>query len=245
MDNKEINYLREINLGEKKNKADVLLKRLQYLIVSQKLPADFMFPNENEMCEMLSIGRGTLREVYKVLELDFYITRSKSGTYVNDIMTIAEKGSFDNSLIISENENIVEFLSIIEPEAAKLAAERADDEEINEIYDTMLKLENYNHQKNYEKAHEYNALFHQLIRGACHNPIIINSINTCRRYYEENIIRQLIFDDKDSIDFMNLCLMQHYSLYYAIRTRNAIKAHEIMHEHFMADWDYFKRISAK
>lgn len=59
------------------------------------------------MCEMLSIGRGTLREVYKVLERNGLITRTKAGTTVSDARVIAKQGTLDTWLLLSEEENII------------------------------------------------------------------------------------------------------------------------------------------
>lgn len=225
------------------NKTDLLLKELNHLIISRQLPAGYIFPNENVMCEMLSIGRGTLREVYKVLELNGLITRSKSGTTVNDVQSIAKQGTFDTSLLLSEEENIIEFLLIVEPEAASLAARKASPEELEKIYEVMMQLEIVNKDRDFQKVIEINALFHQLIREASHNPVLISSIYSSRKHYEEQILPPLINDSPTSIEFMDLCLMQHYSLYYALKSKDEEKAYEVMHEHFMTDLEYIKLVS--
>lgn len=239
---KELLCIQNIDLNSKDNKVDALLSHLMNLIITHKLPPNYVFPNENEICSLLSIGRGTLREVYKVLESYGYISRSKSGTRINDTMQIAEKGSFDKSLLISKYEKIIEFLLIVEPEAAKLAAKKIQPNELEKIRDIMMKLEKFNSQKNFTKVVEFNAYFHQCIRDACHNPILVSSIYASRRVYEQSIILPLINDTKESIEFMELCLVQHYNLYYALRTGNGEEAFKITYNHFLTDLDYCQNL---
>lgn len=240
----ENNFVNGINLADAVNKTDALLKELNNLIISQQLPPGYVFPNENSMCEMLSIGRGTLREVYKVMELNGFITRSKSGTQVNDIQSVAKDGTFDTSLLLSEEENIIEFLLIVEPEAARIAAGKATPIELDGIYDIMMKLEVANKKQNFKKIHEYNALYHQLIRDASHNPVLASSIYSSRKHYEEHIIPTLVNHSSTSIEFMDTCLQQHYNLYYALKTKNGEMAHNIMYEHFMTDLNYIRSLKS-
>ncbi len=236
---KELQCIQSIDLKDKDNKVNALLTHLMNLIITHQLPPNYVFPNENEICSLLSIGRGTLREVYKVLESYGYISRSKSGTRVNDSMQIAENGSsFDKSLLVSQYEKIIEFLLIVEPEAARLAAKKIQPDELEKIYDVMMKLEKFNREKNFNKIIELNALFHQHVRDACHNPILVSSIYASRKVYEQSIIEPLINDTKRSIEFMDLCLVQHYNLYYSLRTGDSEQAYKIMHDHLLLDINY-------
>ncbi len=236
-----LDWISQINLAQETNKTDALLKTLINLITAKTLPAGYVFPNENVMCEHLSIGRGTLREVYKVLEQRGFITRSKAGTSVNNIENLARNGTFDTSLLMSEIDNLIEFLLIVEPEAAALAAKKRTDEELEKIYKTMMDLEHMNQLKNYDKERELNALFHQYVREASHNSVLVSSISSSRKYFEEKIIHPLINDSIASQQFMDVCLVQHYNLYYALKTKDENQARKIMHDHFITDLEYIKK----
>lgn len=237
----EIKAISQIQLDNQGNKTDLLLQHFTDLIINKTLPPHYVFPNENTMCELLSIGRGTLREVYKVLELKGFITRSKNGTVVNDIKDLARNGVFDISLLLSEEKNVVEFLLITDPAAAKIAANQITDDELEEVFSAMIKLEEANHKGNIQLINEYNALFHQKIREACHNPILVSSINSARKRYEDIIISKLIDLTDRSKEFMDLCLLQHYNLYHALKTHDEQKAYDIMYNHFQTDIDYMKK----
>ena len=48
---------------EKLTRTERLYERIRQMIISGVIPAGYTFPNENEMCRQLQIGRGTLRDV--------------------------------------------------------------------------------------------------------------------------------------------------------------------------------------
>ena len=91
----EIKAISQIQLDSQGNKTDLLLQHFTDLIINKTLPPHYVFPNENTMCELLSIGRGTLREVYKVLEerLDNPID-----SYTSKIMQDSDKKAEDKIL---------------------------------------------------------------------------------------------------------------------------------------------------
>lgn len=72
-----------ISIENRKHISEELFEKLRDAILSGELPAGYVFPNENELCQKLNIGRGSLREAYSRLETLHMITRSKTGTYVN------------------------------------------------------------------------------------------------------------------------------------------------------------------
>ena len=236
-----IDIVKKIDINKNGSKVDVLFNELSNLIINGQLQANVTFPNENTMCELLSIGRGTLREVYKLLEVKGFITRSKSGTRINDISNIALKGTFDSSLYLGNEKDIVEFLMIIEPCAVGLASQHISEAELDEVYKVMIQLEEANHQCNIEKMIDYNLKFHDLILNGCHNPVIISSVKNSKKRFSEVIIRPLITDSEESKKFMNLCLLQHYNLFYALKTQDYEKCVSIMKNHFLTDLNYLKQ----
>lgn len=243
MDVKE--YLSNIDLSNTKNKSDELLRVLTDLISSGTLPSGFLFPNENVMCATLHIGRGTLRGVYNILETQGVISRSKSGTTVNDIKSLSKNGLFNTSLMVADKDKLIEFLSIVEPAACQLAALNADENDISNIYQAMIECERANGNGDYQTVVDKNALFHERIRQACKNPILVSAIYSSRKKYDDGVVEELINDSKESKEFMDKCLYQHYSLYYAIKTKDALKASNIMKEHYLLDIDYINSLTKK
>ena len=113
--------------------SDTLLNKLIDMIMDGTIQPGYVFPNENAMCEQLNIGRSTLRETYKALMVLGFITRTKTGTYVNDNNQIIASTPIDSMMKKSDLQDLWEFREMLEVEAAGLAAERATDEGISNL----------------------------------------------------------------------------------------------------------------
>lgn len=220
-----------------------LYKYLKEMIIEGALSAGYMFPNENQLCSILNVARGTLRDSYRELEANGFITRTKSGTFVNDIATIAETGSFRASLEISKYENLIEFLLITDPEASYLAAQRATKDELAEIHKLMLKAEF--HSSDMKSIEHYNNLFHAKILAAAHNSLLINSIAASRSVFEQSIAIRTYNLTEYTEQFMDTCFQQHHQLYYAIKEKDGEKAKNITREHILHDIERIKQLQEK
>jgi len=94
--------------------------------VGQKMPA------EKDMCEMLGVGRGTLREAVRILETAGYIElKPGKGAYAARISEIAME---DLHAWFSEHQvetrDFLEVRMAIEPTTVRLAIERCTDEDL-------------------------------------------------------------------------------------------------------------------
>ena len=56
-------------IKRKENMANLVAKQLIDLIVSGKFPAGERLPSEKELCEMFEVGRNTLREATRALNI--------------------------------------------------------------------------------------------------------------------------------------------------------------------------------
>ena len=99
--------LAELAVNTHKNMANQLYERIQRMIISGRLPSGFTFPSESDFCEKLGIGRTTLREAYKALEANGYITRTKRGTIINDAEKIAAALPFSVALEESDYNDLI------------------------------------------------------------------------------------------------------------------------------------------
>ncbi|QIK57247.1 FadR family transcriptional regulator [Erysipelothrix sp. HDW6A] len=233
MTKNQLDYIAEIASASSIGYANMLADKLAKLILEGKLEANSMLPNENEMCKLLSVGRSTIREAYKVLDTMGYITRTKTGTNINDVHSLAIKGSFQTSLKLTDLEELVEFILLLEPKAAYYAALRATDEELVEIKKYLDECANYNGDiKVLEKA---NRLFHEKIRHASHNKVLVSAIAASFGAFEEFIVKPVYKEDKESIDFLNQCIVEHQELFDAILEKDASRAQEISELHLRAD----------
>lgn len=106
--------LKGIGTDRHKNISTDITERLRDAILDGRLPGGFSFPNENEMCKILDIGRSTLRECYSSMQILNLITRTKNGTFVNDSPTTHQMMMFDSIADRSSFQDIMEFRLIVE-----------------------------------------------------------------------------------------------------------------------------------
>jgi DNA-binding FadR family transcriptional regulator len=139
-------------------------------------PGDAL-PLEDELTGELAVSRTVLRESVKVLAAKGLVeARPKTGTRVRprskwnlldpDVLAWRFEASPDGDFF----RNIVELRRIVEPEAARLAAERATDAEIAELEAVFREMEGaVDDPDTYLEA---DLRFHELILQACHNELL-------------------------------------------------------------------------
>jgi GntR family transcriptional repressor for pyruvate dehydrogenase complex len=123
-----------------KNIADKLAERLCEMILEGKLPSGYVFPSENALSEELQVGRSTIREAYNVLKTRGLITRTKRGTFVNHEEDIIANMPFEDLAERSEQKEYFEFFKIIFVQSAVWASERAADDDIEILFESLEKL---------------------------------------------------------------------------------------------------------
>jgi len=229
--NAGVSPLNSLKEDTSSTRTERLYNRFKKLIVSGEFPAGYVFPNENEMCQMLQIGRGTLRESYRALSTNGLITRSKTGTVVNDMNTILSTAPFSIVAEFSGFQDILEFRLMLESESAKYAAMRAQPEELEQLAAVLAES---------RKTREHGALqkldldFHRSIVHYSHNPLLISVFLNVWDAFEsilvKNYSRLSIASPQTVIDAVN----QHSAVFDAIAAHNAAAAMDAMRRHISA-----------
>ena len=127
----------EIRVSSSKSMSDKLFDEISRRILSGELPEGYVFPNEAVLCEELRVGRSTIREAYKALELSGYVTRSKKGTFVNSRLDILSATPIKQAFVSADSRDFNEFREVVEVRSAELAAERATKEDIAALQDII------------------------------------------------------------------------------------------------------------
>jgi DNA-binding FadR family transcriptional regulator len=142
---KEEAFFSELNITNRKRMSEELFIKLRDGILNGTLPGGYVFPNENELCKMLDIGRSTLREAYAPLEKLNLIRRTKNGTYVNDESITRNAMNFDVIARNADPASIIQFREILEVAIRRGRGEESDAEDVAEllkIVDLMKKAKN-------------------------------------------------------------------------------------------------------
>jgi DNA-binding FadR family transcriptional regulator len=199
-------------------------------IMSGNLKAGDFLPPEMDLCKQLSIGRSTLREAIKTLELQGFV-RKKHGVGMM-IINESEQAALDMlQLMLKRNgstmEELMEVRYAIELRTTKLAAINASKTDIEEIERHLqIMKSNISTIEEYVRA---DINFHQAVAKASHNTVFEFILNTIRPLLEEMIQKTLKFEHRPE-----LSMKYHENIFEAIYERDPEKAVEAIKEHLKA-----------
>lgn len=184
-------------------------------------------PAERELCQRLGVGRASLREALKALEIMGMIeTRLGDGTFVCNRSEFLSRpllwaimGSDQESL-----KELVEARRLMEVELAGLAAERATAEDIQALETYTSDMEKAVHDS--QVFLEADLSFHLAIGIAAHNRILINALHLIR-----NLMRQWIQNTIAQEGIAEYVVKQHRDILFAIIQRNQSGARAAMQVH--------------
>ncbi len=198
-------------------------------------------PNEDALCKEFDVSRGVLREAMKVLiQKGLIQSRPKTGTF---ICPRSSWNVFDPDVLIwkyqSGNKmeflkNIMEVRQIIETEATKLAAERACEEDIEQIrgiYNEMVETIKNGAAYSGEDFILIDIKFHAAILDACGNELIAQIGYTMRQALLT--ARQ---SDRHDFEAQKNTLPSHLAILNAIANHAPTEAHRASQEHIEQVW---------
>lgn len=197
-------------------------------IVSGELQTGDLLP-EGELIAELDISRTVLREAVKVLGVKGLVeARPRTGTKVRprshwrlmdpDVLAWQSEYGLDELFL----RNLVEVRSLIEPGAARLAAERATEEEIATLRKAYKQMEA--HVVNSEAYIAADMQFHFVILAACHNEILEQMSSAIGEALE--ISRKVTIELRKSEALLPI----HEAVVEAIRRRDTDAAESAMKE---------------
>jgi GntR family transcriptional regulator, transcriptional repressor for pyruvate dehydrogenase complex len=197
--------------------------------IGDKLPA------ERELCEMFGVSRAPIRQALSALELNGIIySRQGEGVYVKSTQ-LATDQSFFKSIT---PEDIVEARMNIEPLIVKFAAQRATDEDIEELRSTIKQMEDETKAGVY--VPETDEKLHCSIAKASHNDLFINIMAAIINAMKQQEMWKFIRDRTVTRpDYRDVNFREHQLLIKAIEDRNEKEAVKIMTKHMQNLYDRY------
>ena len=204
-------------------------------------PGDTL-PNEDTLCRQYGVSRGVLREATKVLTQKGLIrTQPKVGTRVQprenwnlfDADVLLWKLKVGDKLDFLKN--VTEVRCIIESEAARYAAQRADEKEIHRIRDCYHRLAGTLEDEaayDYETYLESDMGFHAAILSACRNELLAQIGYTMRQ-----AVHTARKADVHDIDAQRESLHFHLAMLDAIAAHDTEKAYLASQAMFRQVWE--------
>jgi DNA-binding FadR family transcriptional regulator len=198
-------------------------------------------PNEDTLSKELDISRGVLREATKVLTQKGLIqTRPKTGTQV---MPRSNWNLFDRDVLTWKLQledqytflkKVTEVRCIIESEAARFAAQRACDDDIDRMRKQLAEMQNLfegTSEFNYQEYLDKDMAFHTAVMEASSNELLSQIAFTMRQAVYA--ARQMdIQDTQVHLESMQL----HQAVLNAIEKRDAQAAYVASQKMFDQVW---------
>jgi len=170
--------------------------------------------DEQTLAKEFGISRTPLREAIKVLAAEGIITmKLRRGAYVTEV----NRGDL---------EQIFTILSLLEGQAAKEAATKAQEKDLNELDDMHLRLEKAAADRNLDQFFEVNVRFHERIIAIANNPWMTGVIADLRKV--------LKLQRKDSLSRtgrLQSSLSEHREILKVLLERDPIAAEQAMRTH--------------
>lgn len=148
--------------------------QIRELIQSGSCQPGEKLPTEKELCQRLNVGRGTVREAFRLLQAKGYV-ELKPGRGAFVAMPADEIGPIE-WLVLNEQQlhDAIEIRRALEPMAARRMAERVDEEAISELkllHEAFLvAVEN----DDYNQVAELDERFHTAITKGSGNQLLIS-----------------------------------------------------------------------
>jgi DNA-binding FadR family transcriptional regulator len=190
-----------------------VISRLEELITSGEWPVGFRVPPEPELVRALGVSRNTVREAVRALvHAGLLDPRPGDGTYVR-----ADTG-LDAALRRAARRwgaiDALEVRNMLERDAARLAAHRRDDADVDCIEAALRRVAEA--REGYEFV-EADAAFHEAVVAATHNRVLIELYAHLAAPLRESVAEALRADS-------NAHDSSHQTLARAIRQGDAVAA---------------------
>lgn len=208
--------------------ADLIIKQIRHLISSGRLKPGMRLPSERVLAERFGVGRGHIREALKKLEFYGILkTRPQKGTIVASLGVKALEGLISNILDTETGdfESLMEIRSLLEVHAARLAAQRANEKEIEEIFSAFEDFRKKVEQG--QSALEEDHLFHLKIAEESKNAVLRSLIGLIT----PDIIAMSRERQSGRAERFQTTVKEHGKILEGIRSRDPERAARAMSEH--------------
>lgn len=204
-----------------------VLRSLLGNIAARGLGPEDRLPTERELASDLGVGRNTVREALKSLEMIGALERRPKRGSVIQAVDLSLLGEVTQALWLRSDKDFVEMYEArrtIELGVLKLAAVNATEEDFQRMEEANVTME-HDHAQGYTST-EGDAAFHQALLGASHNRFLIQFGRLLEEFFRE--ARRLSRHD-DAV--ARRTLEEHRQIVAALRRGHVAQAERIMTEH--------------
>ena len=211
--------------------SDEIVRQIKDALFAGKLRPGDKLPTERELAERFQTSRASVREALRTLEPEGLIRTKKGvegGIFIADVDHRPAAKSFQTLLQLRKISihQIAEVRLIFEPQAARLAAERATPDDLRELEQEIRKMSGAVMDK--ELPRIYDLKFHLLIARAAGNPVLLALAESMLE-----VASKAISELHPSRDTLRHVLMRHRKVFEAICKRDPDSAFDAMLGHIV------------
>lgn len=209
---------------------DRVVDNIRQLIQGEEFHPGQKLPGEIELMHRYGVGRSTVREALRLLQAQGYVElRPNAGAFL-----FCKKPSNRHAMDwIAEHKNeVVDVMLVrqsVEGVAARMAAERATDEEIYCLIGIQTLMDQAAENDDSMKLALYDEAFHEAIAKSTHNPLVMNIFSrisaACANFRGKTFIANR---GKAACE-------AHHQVLQAIQAHNGFQAEVSMQEHMRAN----------
>lgn len=163
--------------------SESVIDAIKKMIVEGDFKAGDRFYSENELTQRLGVSRSSIREAMRMLEFSGQVSvRQGKGIFIADAQGEQLKAF---SVWLKNNEQSIkdnfEVRMIIEPKAARRAAENADKDDLRKMEQVCQQFAQFAQEQNTEEVIQCDRRFHRLLAGATKNKtlyVLMKSMTT-------------------------------------------------------------------
>ena len=192
---------------------DVADRLRDQIFAKQLAPGSWL--DEQSLAEQFGISRTPMREAIKALASEGLVTMKM------------HRGAYVTAVNRSDLEQIFTVLSLLEGQAAKEAALKATEDELNLLDHLHHRLETAAADRDIEQFFEINGKFHELIQQIAGNRWMNGVIDDLRK-----VLKLHRKDSLTSTGRLQNSLVEHREILRAILKRDDLAAEAAMRKHF-------------
>lgn len=211
-----------VTLGEQ------VAMQLAEMIADKRWQPGERLPPEMELCEVLNVGRSTLREALKSLAfIGMVRMRPGDGTYVSDLSNRLLDRILAKGLLKTEKDlaDVCETRMILETEGAAIAAERSTDQDLARLRELISKGRETLRTDN-RSFPNIDLDFHIAVANASHNRLLPRLLMDIR-----GILAEWITKSQELPGLRENAQEQHESILRCIANHDPVGAREEMRGH--------------
>lgn len=220
-------------------RATMLAQRIVREIKAQKLVPGTPLPPERDMLESYHVGRNTLREALRLLELQGVLT-IRPGPGGGPVVTAPDSRHLASTLALlmqfadTPFRAVIETRQMLEPLTARLCAERGDQALLDDLQASVERMGTLLDDR--AAFLEENRAFHHLVAWGSANPLFGYCINSLH-WITDGTVLGVDYPRR----FRKIVWHAHQNVYATIASRDGDQAESAMRTHMDDTLVYFEK----